>query len=132
VLTAQDIGKKAENAAKEFLQQQGLRIIQENYFCRQGEIDLIMQDTNHLVFIEVKYRRNHHYGSGFEAVTYKKQQKVINTARHYLYKHGLTETNDSRFDIVSVSPNTQSNPKSETSPFSINWIKHAFIPTNTL
>ncbi|MFT5421796.1 MAG: putative endonuclease [Candidatus Endobugula sp.] len=132
MLTAQDIGKKAENAAKEFLQQQGLRIIKENYFCRRGEIDLIMQDTHHLVFIEVKYRRNNHYGSGLEAVTYKKQQKIINTARHYLYKQGLTETNASRFDIVSVYPNTQSDLNSENSPFSIHWIKHAFIPTNTL
>jgi putative endonuclease len=132
VLTTQKIGKEAENAAKEFLQQQGLKIIQENYFCRKGEIDLIMQDKHHLVFIEVKYRRNQHSGSGFEAVTYKKQQKIIHTARYYLYKQGLTETSDCRFDIVSVCPNTQSDLKSENNQFSINWIKHAFIPTNTL
>lgn len=107
-------GKHAEQQARYYLQRQGLIFIMENYYCRQGEIDLIMQDADQLVFVEVKYRKTSIYGSGAEFVTPQKQRKIIYTARHYLHQHKLTEQYSSRFDIVSIEP------------ASIQWIKSAF------
>jgi putative endonuclease len=115
------VGKKAEVAAKLFLQHQGLRFIEGNYYCRKGEIDLIMQDAQQLVFIEVKFRRNHYHGSGAEAVTHQKRLKIISAARHYLHQHHLTEIISCRFDVVSINPTSNS-----CSPFNIEWIQHAF------
>jgi putative endonuclease len=123
VFNTQTLGKKAETAAKEFLIQQGLSIVEENYYCRQGEIDLIMRDDKQLVFVEVKYRRNTRHGSGADAVSFHKQQKIIYAARHYLHKHNLTETCSSRFDIASMSP---ANTLTTTTPFTIHWLKNAF------
>jgi len=113
------VGKIAETAAKQYLQQHGLRFIEKNYTCRQGEIDLIMQDAEQLIFIEVKYRSNTNYGSGFDVVDKKKQQKIILAARYYLHQHRLTETTSSRFDVVSIEPD-----KNNTEH--INWLKNAF------
>jgi putative endonuclease len=125
--TTQEIGKQTEQAAKEFLQQHGLTLIEENYLCKLGEIDLIMRDNDQLVFIEVKYRRSCHYGSGYEAVTHKKQKNIINTARYFLALHKLTENISCRFDIVSMSPKKFSTITSKKhNPFNINWIKNAF------
>jgi len=78
------IGQKAEQEALNFLKQQGLKLITQNYYCRQGEIDLVMSDQQTLVFIEVRYRKSHHYGSSAESVTINKQKKIIHTAVLYL------------------------------------------------
>lgn len=75
-----------------------------------------MLDRKQLVFVEVRYRSNPHFGSGAESVTRAKQQKLIATASHYLQQqphHGA-----SRFDVVSLSPHQNG--------FEINWIQDAF------
>jgi putative endonuclease len=115
-------GRHAENFAKRFLQQQGLETIEENYFCKKGEIDLIMREGEQLVFVEVKYRRNTHYGSGAEAVTYHKRQKIIYSARHYLHRHQLSNMTSSRFDVISMSLAQHQ----EKGKYAIEWIKNAF------
>lgn len=121
MLNTQAIGKQTEAAAKKFLLQQGLRFIEENYFCRKGEIDLIMQDKQQLVFIEVKFRRNNSHGSGAEAVTLQKRLKIISAARHYLHQHHLTEVISCRFDVVSLNPTSN-----KRAPFNIEWLANAF------
>lgn len=121
--STRQVGKNTEIAAKQFLISKGLIFIEQNYLCNRGEIDLIMRDNDVTVFIEVKYRSNSHYGSGFEVVTQKKQQRIINTAANYLYKHSLTELVTSRFDIVSLSPQ-----KGNDGPYKIDWLKNAFSP----
>ncbi|ODS24974.1 YraN family protein [Candidatus Endobugula sertula] len=112
---AQRIGKQAEISAKCYLEQQGLVLISENYSCKLGEIDLIMDDADQVVFIEVKYRKSASYGSSIEMVNPRKQKKIILTARHYLHQHHLTETISSRFDIIGIVPNQP-----------IQWLKNAF------
>ena len=68
-------GQHAEQIACEYLQHQGLTLIDKNYHCRQGEIDLVMEHNDTLVFVEVRYRKNNLFGGAKESVTYKKQQK---------------------------------------------------------
>jgi putative endonuclease len=96
------IGSKAEDIACSFLIKNGLVLITRNYHCRYGEIDLIMQDSDTLVFVEVRYRKNSTYGSVAETVNKSKQRKLIFSANYYLAHH----PSDSalRFDVVALSP----------------------------
>jgi len=83
------------------LGRRGYRIITSNYRCRQGEIDLIAQDGECLVFVEVRCKRTGAYGSPAESITAAKQQKLITTAQHYLDDQGMGDT-QCRFDVVEV------------------------------
>jgi len=96
-------GKAAEQQAAQFLEEQGYIILSANYHTRYGEIDLIAQDGNCLVFVEVKQRSSHRFGSPEEAVTLKKQQKLILSAQHYLQKNPWDK--EMRFDMVAVDQN---------------------------
>lgn len=86
VTAKQFTGQQAELAACQFLQSHGLSLMESNYFCPQGEIDLIMNDNNTIVFVEVRYRRDTRYGTGAETVDRCKQNKLLATAAHYLQK----------------------------------------------
>ncbi|MGH1542034.1 MAG: YraN family protein [Arenicella sp.] len=121
IFNRRTIGDRAESIAQEYLQKQGLRFVDKNFHCRQGEIDLIFKDKDTLVFIEVRYRKNSQYGHSFETVTQKKQQKILTAARHYLHKHKLTESVSSRFDVIGIDDNNNSHSNEK-----INWIKNAF------
>lgn len=103
ILTSLQLGYKAERAALQHLLTNGLVLISKNFSCRLGEIDLIMQDNDQLVFIEVRLRSNHNFGDGFASVTYSKQKKIIRTARHYLANKTYYANVSCRFDVVSVS-----------------------------
>ena len=116
-MTSHDIGAQAEDLALQYLQQQGLSVVNRNYHCRQGEIDLIMVDTNTLVFIEVRYRKSAKFGGALESVNYTKQKRIIQTAQHYL-QQPTPSHNSCRFDVVAINANQ---PKPE-----IIWIKDAF------
>ena len=74
------IGSRYEEAAAAFLQKQGFRILGKNFRCRQGEIDLVCREGKELVFTEVKYRSDASCGSPFEAVDFRKQEKIRRTA----------------------------------------------------
>ncbi|WP_019614998.1 YraN family protein [Psychromonas ossibalaenae] len=93
-------GVIAEKAALAYLQSQGLTLICRNYYCRFGEIDLIMADQDTLVFIEVRYRKNSDFGGAFASITKSKQNKIIKTAKHYLTQ--LDNEPYCRFDAVAV------------------------------
>lgn len=110
------IGFAAERKACAYLRRQGLRHIASNYRCRLGEIDLIMQDDECLVFVEVRARGTAAYGSASDSVTFSKQQKLIRTATHYLVSHDLYDKSPNRFDVISI----------EGHPPQIHWIRHAF------
>lgn len=118
-----ELGRAAEQAACQFLEHQGLVLLEKNYRCRYGEIDLIMQHGNALVFIEVRYRSNTRYGSGSETINYQKQQKLIATASHYLQKHKQSANQHCRFDVISL---TASNEK-KIDMAKIQWISNAFV-----
>jgi putative endonuclease len=115
--TTRKVGEEAERLAQRFLEQKGLTLINRNYHCRRGEIDLIMRDGNFLVFIEVRYRKNDIYGSAAESVTKQKQRRLLASAGYYLQNEKLYENISCRFDVITVSG--QYNPQ-------IEWIKDAF------
>ena len=108
-------GDEAEQMACRYLEGQGLVLRERNYRCRRGEIDLIMQAGNQLVFVEVRYRKNSRYGSAAESITATKQARIINAASHYLQR--LPGEPGCRFDVVAISGNRGER---------INWIPDAF------
>jgi putative endonuclease len=99
--SARDLGIMGEEAALSFLSQLGYRLLEKNYRCRLGEIDLIMQDGKALVFIEVKARRSTFYGVPQEAVGIVKQAKIRRVAEQYIQYKG-EEDCQPRFDVVAV------------------------------
>ncbi len=95
------IGSEYERLAAAYLKQNGYEILEQNYRCRAGEIDLIARDGSYLVFVEVKYRKNSQKGFGSEAVDRRKQQRIIRAARWYLAGHRQESDILCRFDVVS-------------------------------
>lgn len=91
-------GAQAEQHAADFLQQHGLTLLQRNYRCRYGEIDLILQDGATLVFAEVRMRSNNDFGGAAASIDQAKQQKLIRSAQHYLA--ALPQTPPCRFDAL--------------------------------
>ncbi len=108
-------GSAAEQHAATFLQQQKLTLLERNYRCRFGEIDLIMQEGDALVFVEVRMRSSDRFGGAAASITATKQAKLIRAARHYLA--GQDDDLPCRFDAILIS-GTQEND--------IEWIKNAF------
>ena len=111
---------KAEKQALQFLKKQGLRLISKNFACSMGEVDLVMQDKETLVFIEVRFRSSSAYGSAASTITNKKQQKLRKTAAYFLQNHPKHNHRTCRFDAVAVSDNDAAPKKS------LEWIKSAF------
>lgn len=116
--TTIEAGNEAENMACHYLVKKGLKTLCRNYRCRRGEIDAIMEDDKTIVFVEVRYRKHTQFGSGAESVTHTKQNKLIATALHYLQKHPKYNNRPSRFDVVSISHQSQQ--------LEIDWIQDAF------
>jgi putative endonuclease len=97
-------GQSREGLAARYLAQSGLRLLNRNYQCRVGEIDLIARDGETLVFIEVRYRQDDSHGSALESVTPAKQRKIVRCARYFLMKHPQLSNLPCRFDIVGICP----------------------------
>lgn len=97
------IGTVYERQAAEYLKSKGYQILENNYRCRIGEIDLIARDGGYLVFVEVKYRSDGFCGNALEAVTVKKQQTIRRVAQFYLLSHHLSEDIPCRFDVVGIT-----------------------------
>ena len=114
-----ETGVRAEDIARRHLEQRGLKTRTKNYRCRLGEIDLIMEEGNTLVFVEVRYRRSTDFGSAAESVNRLKQRKLIKTAEHYLNNSALPEP-PCRFDVLAISGRNLEN---------VIWIKDAFQQT---
>lgn len=96
------IGTEYEILGAEFLEQKGYKILERNFRCRQGEIDLIAEKDGVLCFVEVKYRKNAAYGYPEEAVSYKKQMKLRMVAEFYLVYRKLPLNSSCRFDVIAV------------------------------
>jgi len=97
----QELGKSGEELAAETLRRRGYTIVDRNYRCRCGELDIIARLGDTLVFIEVKTRSSDRYGLPEEAVTPRKQRQMVRTAQYYLAERGLGDCL-CRFDVVSV------------------------------
>lgn len=101
-----------EEAVCNYLKNAGIEILERNYRCSMGEIDIIGTQGDVLIFFEVKYRKNDSFGDALEAVDLKKQKKIINCANYYL----AFKQNDKyiRFDVIGITGDI------------IKWIKDAF------
>lgn len=95
-------GAAYEELAAQWLTEQGYTILEKNFYCRQGEIDLIARDGRYLVFIEVKYRRDGQAGYPAEAVNRYKQRKISRAAVYYCHRHQIPEEQACRFDVISM------------------------------
>ena len=99
------IGEKYERRAGVYLAEQGYELLEYNFRCRMGEIDIIARDKGCLVFCEVKYRSGDGSGHPAEAVDFKKQKAISRCALYYLSSHGLIDL-ACRFDVVSFEGDT--------------------------
>ncbi len=118
----QQRGQQAETVALTYLQQQGLRLITRNYRCRRGEIDLIMQHHDSIVFIEVRYRRNRDFGGADSSVDRRKQDKLIMSALHYLQRDRQAAKRPARFDVIAIHADRDAATQADN----IQWIQNAF------
>ncbi len=106
-------GAAQEQRACEYLKSEGMILITQNFSCRMGEIDLIMQDKTSLVFVEVRYRENKDFGGAAASVTKGKQHKIIKTALFYQQRYA--PKSNMRFDVVAIESDNE-----------IQWIPSAF------
>ena len=111
------VGNHAENLALKYLQKNHLNLIESNFSCRYGEIDLVMQDSDYLVFVEVRHRKSQRFGGALASVDARKQNKLRRTAEYYLIRHKKTDC-PCRFDILCVDGNL--------SAPTYDWIHNAF------
>ena len=107
-------GAEAEAMAAAFLERKGLRIVERNYRCRLGEIDLVAREGDTTVFVEVRQRASRAFGGAAASITATKRAKLVRAARHYLSK--LRSTPACRFDALLI----------EGDPPRIDWIRDAF------
>jgi putative endonuclease len=105
----QRFGRRGEDAAAEWYRNAGYRIVDRNWRCPRGEIDLVVVDDNTVVFVEVKARTSGRYGSGFDAVDHRKQRRLRRLAALWLADRRSDRGEagfypDLQFDVVEVDP----------------------------
>jgi putative endonuclease len=110
------LGQMGQEAAERFLKRKGLLLLERNFRTRRGEIDLIMRDQATVVFVEVKTRSSHAFGTPLAAVDPEKQRRLSVLALHYLQRQRLSHI-PARFDVVGVAFEQREE---------IQWIQNAF------
>lgn len=108
------MGADREKQAADYLERQGMRIVEKNFRIKQGEIDLIGYHQGYLVFVEVKYRSGDAKGHASEAVDLRKQRKICRVADYYRYSRRLGDDIGVRYDVVAIQGEE------------ISWIQNAF------
>jgi len=117
-------GRQGEDLACRHLEEQGLRLLERNYRCRTGEIDLVMLDGGTLVLVEVRSRSTSNYGGAAATVGARKQQRFIRAARHLMLTQRDWRSLPVRFDVVAIDPG----PAGAVAPV-VTWIRDAFRVT---
>ena len=112
-------GLRFESQARDYLQAHGLLLLQSNYRCRFGEIDLVMRDGDTLCFIEVKFRKSLLFGGAAASIPRPKQRKIVKTALFYISAHKHFANQAIRFDALLIQHQTDGSNQ-------INWIQNAF------
>lgn len=110
-------GRDAERMAERFLERQGLELLERNYCCRWGELDLVMRDREMLVVVEVRSRAAGGLCSAEETVSAAKRRRIILATRHFLARHPRLASSAIRFDLVAISPGGDNE---------LRWIEAAF------
>ena len=123
LINSQVFGNAQESKTARYLRSQSLKLLCRNYRSRHGEIDLIMTDSNTLVFVEVRYRRSEHSGGALNSVTSIKQKKIRLTAAYYLQAHRQLKSS-CRFDVIGLTHTTITAVHAAAPRF--DWIKNAF------
>lgn len=111
------LGNRAEKLAAKYLTSKRLKLVEKNYRCKLGEIDLVMQHADSLVFVEVRHRKSRQFGGALESVGHHKQAKLRRAAEHYLMHNKLNDC-AARFDVLCVNGNLN-NPD-------YHWVQNAF------
>ena len=106
-------GRQAEDAALAFLQGRGLKLLERNYRCRFGEIDLVMREGGVLVFVEVRMRAGTAFGGARESITAAKRSRLLAAARHFLALQASVP--QCRFDALLLNGDG-----------GIEWLRNAF------
>ncbi|MCH8621122.1 YraN family protein [Undibacterium sp. TS12] len=106
-------GDDAEQLALVYLQQAGLKLVQQNFLCKGGEIDLIMQDGKVLVFVEVRKRSSMQFGGAIASITPAKQKRMSHAAQVYLLSKKIQPA--CRFDVIAIDQGH------------INWLKNVIL-----
>jgi putative endonuclease len=96
-------GAMAERKARKFLEKQGLRLLASNYRCRYGELDLVMCDEEHLVVVEIRYRRQTGFMKPAESISRTKRDRIARSTLHFMQRSASYRSHPVRFDVVSVS-----------------------------
>jgi len=110
-------GDHYEERAAGWLQKQGLKLLERNYHCRHGEIDLILLDGDCLCFVEVKYRGSRSFGGVSHSIGAAKQRKLLTAAEHYLTRHPEHRRRPQRIDALLLQQNG--------GEIEIEWIRNA-------
>ena len=113
-------GQAAEERALAYLEARGFTLVERNFRCRLGEIDLVMLHGTHLVFVEVRSRTNR-FVSAAESVNFRKQQKLARTAGFFLLRRPAFQHHPVRFDVVALD-----GPSPDR--YAIQWLRDAFRP----
>ncbi|MGB5395655.1 MAG: YraN family protein [Gammaproteobacteria bacterium] len=122
--TTLEQGRQSEQACCDYLQQQGLKLLEKNFRGRHGEIDLIMLEGKTLVFVEVRYRKNNNFGGALASITPQKQHRISATAEFYLQQQ--PKYKNARIDVVGMAQKPQNSHESTRTEYSFEWIKNAF------
>ena len=112
-------GQAFETAAAGLLSDAGLQVLERNFSCKLGEIDLVCADAGQLVFVEVRRRSNPRYGSATSSVSASKQRKLIRTAQFFLQRRAQYRGASCRFDVVAFDTPPGGRER-------VQWIKNAF------
>ena len=102
-LNNKQLGAQGETWALEYFLASGYSLIEKNYRIKAGEIDLIVENQEWVVFVEVKTRLGTNYGYAFESVDSRKQKKIANTSLMYLQKNRMSDV-QVRYDVIEVYP----------------------------
>ncbi|KXS45489.1 MAG: putative endonuclease [Candidatus Frackibacter sp. T328-2] len=119
MLTKQELGKCGEEIATKYLKENSYQIVQRNYRCRFGEIDIIAYKDNYLIFVEVKTKQNDKFGSPQAEVDFKKQRKLQQLALYYITQN-QEQNVDLRFDVIGIVYRGESDYK-------ISHLENAFL-----
>ena len=116
---SRDKGAHYENLALKHLKAQGLKLVAKNFHCRLGEIDLILQDENCLVFAEVRYRSSSKFASAAHSVDARKQAKIARSAAMFLGRNPRFSDYRVRFDVIAFD-------STDSAQGTLQWIRDAF------
>jgi putative endonuclease len=109
------VGDDKERLAEAYLVAKGFTLIERNFLCKGGEIDLIMKDQEYLVFIEVRYRESSEFGGALASITAGKQRKLRRAAEFYLLRQFGNTPPPCRFDVIGIERQDE-----------LEWVKNAF------